>query len=134
MAGMIAAVIPTLNAERTLGEVLAALVPAAAEGLVREVVIVDAGSTDRTLEIAEDGGATVVAGMGSRRSRIAAGVAAVARGAWILVLDQATVPKEGWRRAAEQALMRGRPGRVPVDGEGLMGALARPRAGSLRPK
>ena len=36
---MISAVIPTLDAERHLGRTLAALIPAAVDGLVREVII-----------------------------------------------------------------------------------------------
>ena len=57
---MISVVIPTLNAERTLQRALAPLVPAAVEGLVREVVVADGGSTDRTLELADDAGANIV--------------------------------------------------------------------------
>ena len=45
---MISVVIPTLNAEATLAATLAALVPAAVDGLVREVIVVDGGSSDRT--------------------------------------------------------------------------------------
>ncbi|MEZ5917510.1 MAG: glycosyltransferase [Parvularculaceae bacterium] len=49
----ISVVIPTLNAGRGLAEALAALVPAALDGLVREVIVADGGgSTDETLAIA----------------------------------------------------------------------------------
>ena len=41
---MISVVIPALNAEATLPATLTALVPAALEGLVREVIVVDGGS------------------------------------------------------------------------------------------
>ena len=57
---MISVVIPTLNAERVLGPTLAALIPATVDGLVRQVVIADGGSADRTLEIAEAAGADIV--------------------------------------------------------------------------
>ena len=50
---MISVVIPTLDAEATLGDALTALIPAVVEGVVREVIIVDGGSTDRTLRIAD---------------------------------------------------------------------------------
>ena len=59
---MISVVIPTLNAAATLQRALSPLVPAAVDGLVREVVVADGGSTDETLELAEDAGA-------QRRSR-----------------------------------------------------------------
>ena len=60
-ADMLSVVIPTLNAERTLAATLSALMPAAVSGVVRQVVIVDGGSDDSTLAIAEEMGADVVA-------------------------------------------------------------------------
>ena len=46
---MLSIVIPTLNPGPRFGEVLAALVPGVLEGLVKEVMVADAGSSDRTL-------------------------------------------------------------------------------------
>ena len=46
---MISVVIPTLNAAAHLTRALAPLVPAAAEGLVRELIVSDGGSTDASL-------------------------------------------------------------------------------------
>jgi glycosyltransferase involved in cell wall biosynthesis len=54
---MVSVVIPALNAEATLPQTLTALVPAALEGFVREVVVVDGGSEDKTCEIADHAGA-----------------------------------------------------------------------------
>ncbi len=53
---MITVIIPTLNEEEAIGEVLS-LIPRTKD---MEVMIVDGLSTDRTLEIAEGGGARVV--------------------------------------------------------------------------
>ena len=44
---------PTLNAEDSLTRSLGALVPGVVEGVIKEVIIVDGGSEDSTLEIAE---------------------------------------------------------------------------------
>lgn len=57
---MISVVIRNLNNAPRLQAVLAALVPAAAEGVVRQVIVLDAGSTDGSLEICDDAGADVL--------------------------------------------------------------------------
>lgn len=94
---MISVVIPTLNNEERLVGCLAPLVPASMAGLVRELVIVDAGSTDATLEIADDAGARIIrSGDG-----FAAGLA-VAKGPWIMVLDPAVRLDHGWEIAAQR--------------------------------
>ena len=53
---MISVIIPTLNAESTLGPTLAALVPAVVDGLVQEAILVDGGSSDETCLIADAAG------------------------------------------------------------------------------
>ena len=98
---MISVVIPTLNAAATLGATLAALVPAAMEGLVREVVVADGGSTDATLAVAEDAGAELVTGAKGRGPQLAAGCAA-AKGPWLLVLHADTRPERGWETPARR--------------------------------
>lgn len=75
---MISVIIPTRDSAEALAGLLASLVPAAVDGLVRDVVIADAGSTDATAALCEDAGATLVYGS------IAAAVA-VARGDWLLI-------------------------------------------------
>ncbi len=96
---MISVVIPTLNAEATLGPCLAALVPAALDGIVRQVVISDGGSTDRTAAIADDAGADFIVAKPGRGQQIIAGVSK-ASNEWLLILHADTVLEEGWEAEA----------------------------------
>jgi rSAM/selenodomain-associated transferase 2 len=96
---MISVIIPTLNAELGLAQTLAALVPAALDGLVREVIVVDGGSSDRTGRIADDAGATLLTCGGGRGCQLAAG-AEQARFPWLLFLHADTVLEAGWEREA----------------------------------
>ena len=96
---MISVVIPTLNAEATLPDTLSALVPASVDGLVREVIVVDAGSKDRTREIADWAGADVIAAGPARGAQLAAG-AAQARQPWLLFLNPDIELDPGWEREA----------------------------------
>ena len=96
---MISVVIPSLNAEATLAQTLAALVPAAVDGLITEVIVVDGGSTDRTAEIAEDAGATLVTSSAGRGPQLRAG-ADQARFPWLLFLHADTELEPGWEREA----------------------------------
>ncbi|MCA8888253.1 MAG: TIGR04283 family arsenosugar biosynthesis glycosyltransferase [Parvularculaceae bacterium] len=91
----ISVVIPTLNAGRGLAGALAALVPAALDGLVCEAVVSDGGSDDETLAIADDAGARIVSGENGRGAQLARGAAA-ARGGWLLFLHADTVLEPGW--------------------------------------
>jgi len=132
---MISAIVTTLNDERQLGATLAALVPAAVDGLVREVLLADAGSTDATAEIAEDAGAAfVVASPGDRDGALAAACAA-ARGPWLLILGAGSRLQPGWEAAAG-AHIEARPDRagwfrLRIDGRGP-GARWREAATALR--
>ena len=94
---MISVIIPTLNAEGSLVETLSALIPATVEGLVREVIIVDGGSKDRTLKIADQAGSVVVSSPPGRGMQLRAGADA-ARFTWLLFLHADTVLQPGWER------------------------------------
>ena len=50
---MISVVIPTSNSERLLPRCFDGLIPAAVRGVVREVIVSDAGSDDATLAIVD---------------------------------------------------------------------------------
>jgi rSAM/selenodomain-associated transferase 2 len=102
---MISVVIPTLNAEATLAATLTGLVPAAVDGLVREVIIVDGGSADGTGTIAEASGATFISRTGARGYQLTAG-AFRARFPWLLFLHADTVLEPGWAREAAAFIER----------------------------
>jgi rSAM/selenodomain-associated transferase 2 len=96
---MISVIIPTLDAEASLGAALSALLPAVVDGIVREVIVVDGGSRDRTLKIADQAGVVTVTTARGRGVQLAAG-AARARFPWLLFLHADTVLEPGWEREA----------------------------------
>jgi glycosyltransferase involved in cell wall biosynthesis len=123
---MISVVIPTLDAEDSLVGCLAPLVPASMTGLVRELVVVDAGSCDATLDIADDAGARIVKSADGVRAGIA-----VARGPWILALDPVVRLERGWETAVERHIEASRqPARFRLynSDSGWLAGLVRPRA------
>ena len=92
---VITVIIPTLNADAGLTATLASVVSATVQGLVREVIVVDGGSTDSTLAIVEDSGAQIIRTAKGRGAQLAAGAAA-ARMPWLLFLHADTVLEPGW--------------------------------------
>ena len=88
-------IVPTLNVADRLGATLAAL-PA---GL--DVVVVDGGSTDGTVEIARCAGAVVERAPPGRGLQLARG-AARAAAPWLLFLHADTVLEFGWREAVRR--------------------------------
>src|SRR5262249_6974656 len=81
----------------TLASAFAALVPAAVDGLIREVIVVDGGSTDHTVAIAEEAGATLIACSSGRGQQLRAG-AERAQFPWLLFLHADTELAPGWGR------------------------------------
>ena len=94
---MITVVIPTLNSEQVLVSALASLVPGSAQGLLREVILADGGSTDETEKIADIAGCDFRRGPQDLGTRLRA-AAQSARGNWLMFLDPAAVLEEGWTR------------------------------------
>jgi len=92
---VISIIMPTFNAAPHLARSLSPLVPAVADGVVRELVVSDGGSTDDTIAIAEDVGARIVTGARGRGAQLIAG-AAVAKSPWLLFLHADTALADNW--------------------------------------
>ncbi|MGA9658716.1 MAG: glycosyltransferase [Asticcacaulis sp.] len=92
---MISVVIPTLNAEDHLARTLAALVPGVVEGMIKEVIVVDGGSGDSTLEIADSTGCVIIHADAARGLQLWQGCRE-ARGDWILILHSDSQLGDGW--------------------------------------
>jgi glycosyltransferase involved in cell wall biosynthesis len=97
---MISVVIPTLNSERLLPRCFDSLITAAVHGVVREVIVSDAGSTDGTLAIVDSAGARIVRAGKGRGSQFAE-AAAIAKSDWLLFLHPETALEPGWEVEAE---------------------------------
>jgi glycosyltransferase involved in cell wall biosynthesis len=107
---MLSVLIPTANSERTLVPVLSALVSGSADGLVREVILADGGSTDETERIADAAGCSFRNLPGGASARLKA-AAEIANAEWLLILDPAAILEEGWTREAAK-FMESRRGRA----------------------
>ncbi|HTC84973.1 MAG TPA: glycosyltransferase [Rhizomicrobium sp.] len=97
---MISVVIPTANSERLLPRCFDGLIPAAVRGVVREVIVSDAGSSDGTLAIADAAGAHIVHARKGRGAQLVDG-AAIAKSDWLLFLHPETSLEPGWDAETE---------------------------------
>jgi hypothetical protein len=93
---MLSVVIATEDCERPLLTTLAALVPGAAAGTIREVIVADAGSRDQTQEIADVAGCRIVVLPAASPAARLKAAAAVARGPWLMFLEPGVVPDQPW--------------------------------------
>ena len=94
MENYLSVVIPALNAEDTLAKTLDSLI-GPDKGVIREIIVVDGGSADRTLDLARERNAHVLTAARGRGQQLGAG-ADTARGAWLLFLHADTRPEAGW--------------------------------------
>lgn len=115
MRAPVSVVIAALNAEDILPLQLSALGEALAEGLIRELIVVDRGSRDATLEIAEAAGAEILHVEYPHAAALAIGVER-ASGEWLLLPGLRTVPAPGWTDGLWRHLERaqGKAGRLPA--------------------
>ncbi|MBL4692048.1 MAG: TIGR04283 family arsenosugar biosynthesis glycosyltransferase [Magnetovibrio sp.] len=90
---MLTVIIPTLNAEMSLGKTLDSV--AAAAQFAVAVVVIDGQSTDQTQTLAQAAGATVIQSDPGRGLQLATGAKA-AQGGWLLFLHADTVLPKGW--------------------------------------
>jgi len=115
--GMISVVIGTRDSEVLLASTLAALVPGAVAGLVREVIVADGGSTDGTATVADVAGCRFFTSAEPLGARLSA-AAAMARAGWLLFLRPGSVPGSRWidevQRFQQEARHNGPPTHVAV--------------------
>lgn len=88
-------IVPTLNAEADLPETLDALLSGVAAGVLREVIISDGGSDDRSRYLADLAGAEIVTGPPGRGGQLNRGAQA-ARSDWFLFLHADTHLPPDW--------------------------------------
>jgi hypothetical protein len=113
---MLSVLIETRDQEEGLARTLASLIGAVVEGVVREVIVCDLGSTDQTRYVAEHAGCHFVAAGG-----IQAGIG-MAKADWLLFVEPGARMVEGWgdavavhvnRSTSAAQLSRSRAARLP---------------------
>src|ERR1700742_4309925 len=92
---MLSVIIPTDGEEQPTVATLAALVPGAAAGVVREVLLVDRADNNTIERVADVAGCRFLAFDGTRAAALAAG-ARQARGPWLMFLHAGAVLDSGW--------------------------------------
>ena len=115
---MLSVIIPTDGAEQPAVATLAALVPGAAAGVIREVLLVDRAGTDTIERVADVAGCNFLAFQGTRAAALAAG-ARQARSPWLMFLHAGAVLDGGWIEETTQFI------------QGVANS-GRPRAGIFR--
>jgi len=101
MPAPLSIIIPALNAEAVLPVCLASLMPGLETGLIREVILVDAGSEDQTRRLAEGAGARVISSPEQGRAAQMRQGFEEARGDWLLFLHADTALSRDWAERAK---------------------------------
>jgi hypothetical protein len=115
---MLSVIIPTDGVEQPAVATLAALVPGAAAGVVREVLLVDQARSSVIERVADVSGCRFLPFDGSHAAALAAG-ARQARSPWLMFLHAGAVLESGWIDETAQF----------IQGVSISG---RPRAGVFR--
>jgi hypothetical protein len=103
---MLSVIIPTEGVEQPTVATLAALVPGAAAGVVREVLLVDRSDDNSVIErVADVAGCRFLSFEGSRAAALAAGARA-ARSPWLMFLRPGAVLDPGWIDETAQFIRR----------------------------
>ena len=115
---MLSVIIPTDGVEQPAVATLAALVPGAAAGVIKEVLLVDRAGTGVIERVADVAGCGFLPFQGSRPAAMAAG-ARQARSPWLMFLHAGAVLDAGWIEETSQFIQR-------------VSSSDRPRAGIFR--
>ena len=115
---MLSVIIPTEGVEQPTVATLAALVPGAAAGIIREVLLVDRADNGVIERVADVAGCRFIRFDGTRAAALAAG-AKQARSPWLMFLRPGAVLDAGWIEESSQFMQR-------------VAASGRPRAGVFR--
>lgn len=110
---MLSIIMPTLNASGHLPQSLSALVSGALDGLVKELIVIDGGSDDATLLIADEAGARIINSEPGRGTQLQTGGKA-AKSEWLLFLHADTVLADGWVNEVEEFIKGGHEGNAGV--------------------
>src|ERR1700728_1130342 len=102
---MLSVVIATEGVEQTVVATLAALVPGAAAGLIREVLLIDRAGDGVIERVADVAGCRFLAFEGSHAAALAAG-ARQARSPWLMFLHAGAVLDSGWIDETSQFIQR----------------------------
>lgn len=99
---MISIIIPVLNEEKTIGRLITHLKNSSA-GFLTEIIVADGGSTDRTLEIAREKGASTIRCESNGRGVQMNEGAALASGKILYFIHADTLPPKGYDQFIHQA-------------------------------
>jgi hypothetical protein len=102
---MLSVIIPTEGVEQTAVATLAALVPGAAAGVVREVLLVDGADNGVIERVADVAGCRFLRFSGSHTAALAAG-AREARSPWLMFLRAGAILDAGWIDETSQFMRR----------------------------
>jgi hypothetical protein len=102
---MLSVIIPTEGIEQPTVATLAALVPGAAAGIIREVLLVDRGDNGVIERVADVAGCRFLRFEGTRAAALAAG-AKQARSPWLMFLRPGAVLDAGWIEETSQFMQR----------------------------